>query len=101
MTVIVWKSSVRKIMSCVGTKKNNRCASFENGVFLLVEESIYFRIVTVFRTVLYYFQTSQSLVQSNTVDSRNQGIQGKTSVKALFALLFFGVLSLCSRVSFI
>ena len=61
-------------------------------MFLLVEESIYFRIVTVFRTVLYYFQTSQSLVQSNTVDSRNQGIQGKTSVKALFALLFFGVL---------
>ena len=61
-------------------------------MFLLVEESIYFRIVTVFRTVLYYFQTSQSLVQSNTVDSSNQGIQGKTSVKALFALLFFGVL---------
>ena len=104
LTVIVWKSSIRWIMSCVlvGTKKNNRCFFWKRCVFVSWG-SIYFRIVTVFRTVLYYFQTSQSLVQStvNTVDSRNQGIQGKTSVKALFALLFFGVLSLCSRVSFI
>ena len=44
LTVIVWKSSVRKIMSCVGTKKNNRCASFENGVFLLVEEVFIFEL---------------------------------------------------------